>query len=99
MDRIFADVQTVLVLIKALLSVSIAGSIGNPRDFLVSALYLFILLSIDATIGLCYILSLARHIKNKSLLKHTLLYVLATALVRFVKLCLGAKTFRISVII
>lgn len=98
-DRIYTDIQTILVLIAAGLSIGIARGIGSPGNFFIMALYIFIILSIDMFIGMSYILSMVRHIKNKSVFKHTLLYTSGSAIMIFARKCMGAKTFRISVII
>ena len=99
-DRIYTDVQTLLVLLAALASINTVQYCGRPSDnIVILGLCIFLLLSIDMFIGLSYILSIVRHIKNKSLFRHTLLYTFGRATKIFVRQCMGARTFRISVIV
>ena len=98
-DSIYTDIQTALVFFAAYVSLYVGVSLGNPPDFYMRVLYYFIILSIDMFIGLTYILSITRHIKNRSVLRHTLVYSGSMALISFVRKCVNAKTFKVSMIV
>lgn len=73
-DRIYADVYTVLVLFAALVSLLLAAntSFSPPGD--IELLVLTVIFGIDVLIGLTYILSMVRQIKSGRLVRNTLVY-------------------------
>lgn len=105
-DRLYNDVHAGLVLLAAVVSLIIFYE-NNSWDLvywdinksIVISAGLFILLSVDLLIGLSYILSVVRHIRNKSLLRHTLVYTVARRVYGFVQLCFHAKTFKFTVLL
>lgn len=89
-DRIYNDVHTMLVLFAA--AISIVLGIGSFRtDENIAVIAVFVILSVDLFIGLNYILSMVRHIKNKSLFRRTLIYTAFKSAARLIKLCFDAK--------
>lgn len=101
-DGIYTDVQTALVIFAAYISLYVGVRVVGPPDIHIpipTLLYYFALLSVDMFIGLTYILSITRHIKNRSVFRHTLLYVTGRSLMNFARRCINARTFKISVIV
>lgn len=90
-DRIYTDIHTALVLIAAVISVFIAAN-SFDADSTVAWVGLFVLLSIDAFIGISYVLSMLRQMKAGVLFRNSLVYKLAG-------LCFGGKLFRGSIIL
>lgn len=97
-DRIYADVHTMLVLIAAYLSIAIGLRGFHPGDS-ISWIILSIVLSIDVFIGISYVLSMIRQIKSGILVKNTLLITAFKGTKAFAKLCFGGKLFRASVLL
>ena len=97
-DRIYTDVHTLLVLTAA--GLSLAGSIGlwdsgtrgTPAAVVLSLIG--IIFSIDILIGLSYVLSMARQIKRRQLLKNTLCFKIFSASKPFIALCFSGKLFK-----
>lgn len=98
-DSIYTDVQTLLLIGAAMISVGIVQSRGFHNSEFTMGITVFANLTVDFFIGLTYILSMTRHIKNRTLFRHTLIYTIAKAIIRLTKKCMGAKTFRISVLL
>ena len=99
-DRVYTDVQTLLVIIAAGISFfGLAQNISYRGIEWSSAIAAFILLSADLFIGLTYILSMVRHIKNRTLFRHTLLYAIGKGLAGLARKCMEAKTFKISILL
>ena len=98
-DSMYMDVQTLLVMIAAWISANLAISTGYNRIELAMAAVTFVLLSVDMFIGLTFILSIARHIKSRTLFRHTLIYAIGKALAGLARKCMEAKTFKISVLL
>lgn len=101
LDWIYNDVHALLLLIPAFVSVS---AVPDPSHILLNgdmfeSIVLFMALSVNLLIGLSFIFSMVRHIKNKSLLKHTLMYVVFTGARRFLQRCFTARFFRITVLL
>lgn len=86
-DRIFADVHTILVLIAAVISLAIASSISFSFPHEMELLVLAIVFGIDVLIGLTYILSMTRQIKSGRITRNTLVY-------RLFDMCFNGKAFK-----
>lgn len=97
-DQIYTDIHSLLVLIAAFLSVTVTASI-SPYAFLETLIVLGLFLTIDYWIGFSYVISMTKHIKNKSLFKHSLLYVLLKYLTNFIRLCFNGKVYKPWVLI
>lgn len=70
----------------------------SPEE-IVAVIGVYFIWSIDLSIGLSYILSMVRHIKNKSLFRHTLIYAVASTVFKFIKLCFNTKAFRFTLLL
>lgn len=90
-DNIYTDVHTLLVLIAAALSLTIAVSSSEPNDILTWVIPL-IVLGVDGLIGISYVLSMIRQAKAGRIFKNTLIYNLA-------KLCFDKNSFKPSIIL
>lgn len=91
-DRIYTDVHSFLVLIAAGISIAAVREISPSRiEEIVFALIVF---SIDIFIGLSYVLSMTRQIKNGQILKNTLIYKIFKGLKAIIKLCFNNKLFK-----
>lgn len=93
-DKIYTDVHSGIVLIAAIASVFIVSNLSmgsNNRELIIGALIVF---GIDVWIGLSYIFSMVRQIKNNQLIKNTLIYGIFSALKGLFKLCFSSKLFR-----
>lgn len=90
-DRIYTDVHTVLVSVAAFLSLIIVGRGFNPSSTVFWIIF-SIVLSLDAFIGISYVLSMIRQAKAGRIFKNTLIHT-------FAKLCFGGKLFRPSILL
>ncbi|MDD3705474.1 MAG: HAMP domain-containing sensor histidine kinase [Clostridiaceae bacterium] len=90
-DNIYTDVHTLLVLIAAALSLTIAVSSSEPNDILTWVIPLLVL-GVDGLIGISYVLSMIRQAKAGRIFKNTLIYNLA-------KLCFDKNSFKPSIIL
>ncbi len=90
-DRIYTDIHTVLVLIAAIISVLVAANNFNSEST-AAWVGLFVVLGIDAIIGISYVLSMIRQLKAGVIFRNSLLYNL-------VRLCFGGRLFKSSVIL
>lgn len=93
-DRMYTDVHTVLVLIAALLSMSIAIGSGISTA-MPNIIAIAVILSLDLFIGLSYVLSMARQIKTGQIFTNTLLYKLGSGLKAFLRLAFQGKVFKV----
>lgn len=92
-DKIYTDVHSFMVLIAAGISInSISGYSYNSH--LRPLILVSIVLSIDVFICLSYGLSMIRQIKNKQIIKNTLIYKFFYHLKSFIKLCFNGKLFK-----
>ncbi|MTI84322.1 MAG: HAMP domain-containing histidine kinase [Firmicutes bacterium] len=73
-DRIYTDLHSVLVFIAAVISVVMVSSTNFTYPGRVELLFTGIIFGLGVLIGLNYILSMARQIKSKQLIKNTLIY-------------------------
>jgi signal transduction histidine kinase len=89
-DRIYTDVHSILVLAAAFLSVMAVAATFRPEDDF-TWVFLALVLSIDAFIGISYVLSMIRQIKAGRIFKNT--FILS-----FAKLCFNGKIFRASLL-
>lgn len=92
-DRIYTDVHSFLVLIAAVISLYCVSAM-RFNDKIESFALLSIILSIDVFIGLSYLLSMIRQIKNGQILKNTLIYKTFKGLKALIKLCFNDKLFK-----
>ena len=97
-DKIYTDIHLILVAFAALCSAFAIRefSFFHMQLFMVSA---FILLGIDALIGLSFIFSMIRQIKNRQLFKNSLIYRFFMALSNIFKMIFKGKFFRPIIII
>lgn len=97
-DRVYADVQTLLVFLAALISIFCVAQISHSNS--VEALIIAsIVWSIDAVIGLTYVLSMVRQIKSRRLMENTLIFKACSALISLVRLCFDEKVFKAGILI
>ncbi|WP_170138150.1 sensor histidine kinase [Anaerobacterium chartisolvens] len=96
-DRLYNDIHTALVIFAAVISWLSVKNFYDWRNIWELA-GVFVILSADLLIALSYILSMARHIKSGSLIKHTLIYNLSRTVIKFVRFCFNVK-FRLVVIL
>lgn len=91
-DKIYADVYTVLVFIAALISMFVAvqasPSFLDPVAWSVVA----VVLGLDVSIGLSYTLSMIRQVKSGQIIKNTLVY-------KIFDLCFTGQPFKISTLL
>lgn len=98
-DWFYNDFHTFVVLLAVGLSFPLAEIVANALgDDIYKLIGIFVLLSIDLLIGLSYIFSMIRHIKRRTLFKHTLIYSLFRATAHILLQCFAAKTFKPAVI-
>ena len=90
-DKLYTDVHSLLVLAAAVISVTLVANILDP-DFLPSWVAMFVILSIDAFIGISYVLSMIRQTKAGRLFKNTLVYT-------FIRLCFNGNSFKPAIIL
>lgn len=95
---LYADVHTVLVLLAAVLSLTVVvGFAPDLSDALIIAA-LAVVLSLDLFIGLTYVLSMARQIRDRSIFTNTLLYKLGSALKAFLRLAFRGEGFKLWIL-
>lgn len=92
-DSIYTDVHTLLVLIAAVISVMLVAGV-NSNSSTVAKIFGAIILSIDIFIGLSYVLSMARQIKCRQIIKNSLLFKAYAALKKFIRLSFHGKVFK-----
>ncbi|MEA4847069.1 MAG: HAMP domain-containing sensor histidine kinase, partial [Clostridiaceae bacterium] len=90
-DNIYTDVHTLLVLIAAVLSLTVAVNSSAPNNILTWVIPL-IVLGVDGLIGISYVMSMIRQAKAGRIFRNTLVYTLA-------KLCFSRNSFRPSIIL
>lgn len=90
-DRIYTDIHSLLVLAAAALSILLVANTLNPNSF-ASWIVTFFILSVDAFIGISYVLSMIRQFKAGRLFKNSLIF-------NFAGLCFSGKLFRGSIIL
>lgn len=92
-DRIYTDVQSVLLFIAAIISIALVqeASYGNNTTMFIAAA---IILSIDILIGLSYVLSMVRQIKNRQLFTNSLTYKLFAKMKKLAILAFSGKLFK-----
>jgi signal transduction histidine kinase len=93
-DRIYTDVHTILVFIAAIISVLIVGEISNGSNNTTLFVAVMIGLSIDALIGLSYILSMVRQLKNRQILTNSLTYKLFVRTKKLAIFAFSGKLFK-----
>lgn len=92
-DRIYTDIHTIMVLIAAVLSLYLVSNVPGSGIW-AGVLWVLSLLSIDLFIGLSYVLSMVRQIKNKQLIKNSLTYVIFDKVRDFAVLAFSGKLFK-----
>ncbi len=97
-DRLYTDVYSLLVLGAACISVIAVANILIPRN-VISWIGFAIVLSIDAAIGIPYVLSMIRQCKAGCIFKNTAIAVLYKKTREITKLCFDGKVFRPSVLL
>lgn len=97
-DRMYTDVHTLLVFIAAILSITVVANVST-FSFAETLVALSIFLTIDYWIGFSYVMSMTKQIKNKTLYKNSLIYVMFKALKQFIKLCFNGKVFKAWVLL
>jgi len=80
-DRIYNDIKVVLCIVLIAIWLGIMSELGRAR---INELIFMITLLI-ATSGLTLVLSIVKHIKNRTLIKHTLIYSIFYKLFEFVR--------------
>lgn len=99
-DWLYNDLHTAAVVLAAMLSIGAANwAAGSFSDDISKGIGVFVILSIDMLIGLSYILSMIRHIKRRTLFRHTLVYSLFKATAHILVQCFAAKTFKPAIIL
>lgn len=93
-DQMYTDIHSFFVLIAAILSITLVGTVSS-FSFSETLIATGIFLAIDYWIGFSYIISMTKHIKNKSLFKHSLIYVMFKSLNNFIKLSFKGKVFKV----
>ncbi len=94
-DWFYNDLHTITVFLAAVLSIGAADWVsGSFGDDISIGIGIFAILLIDMLIGLSYILSMIRHIKRKTLFRHTLIYSLFKVAAHALTQCFAAKTFK-----
>ncbi|PKM94355.1 MAG: sensor histidine kinase [Firmicutes bacterium HGW-Firmicutes-1] len=94
-DKIYTDMHSLLVLLAAIISVGFVGQFSYYGDDLELIIITSMVLSIDFMIGLSYLLSMIRQIKNKQLITNSLFYVILKAFRNFIKMCFNGKVFKV----
>lgn len=92
-DSIYTDVHTLLVFIAAVISIAFVENLPF-HAIMISLVLASIVFSIDIFIGLSYLLSMARQIKKRQMLKNSLLFKLYNAIIALARLCLSGKMFK-----
>lgn len=77
-DKLYNDINLVLCMVLIALWVALVGAVFGHIDKIIIPITIPI-----AAVGLVLILSLVRHLKNKTFIKHTLLYSMIHKLVKF----------------
>lgn len=95
-DQIHTDVHTFLVFCVAALSSSVIISIDSniPLWINYEILIFLIIFGLDMIIGLSYIFSMIRQIKNKQIIKNSLFYKISKASRNIIKICFSGKLFK-----
>lgn len=97
-DRAYTDAHTLLVFIAAVMSVGIVNEILHD-DNIVALVLAAIVLCIDVTIGLNYILSMIRQIKNRQIIKNSFMFKIYSSLKAFIKLCFNERVFKVWILV
>ncbi len=97
-DRLYNDIHTVLAIFAAVISVILLKEIFYDWEDIWELAGVFCVLSVDLLIALSYILSMARHIRSHSFIKHTFIYTFSRMVVKFASFCFNVK-FRLVVIL
>lgn len=93
-DKIYTDVHTILVFFAAIISVAIVTGVSYGDSNTIMFIAAGIVLSVDVFIGLSYLLSMARQIKNRQILKNSLIYKLFIMLRKYAVLAFRGKLFK-----
>jgi signal transduction histidine kinase len=98
-DSLYNDVHAFLALV---LSVGVFCFmrelfLEHAGNMILDSVGMFIFLSVILFIGLSFTLSMIRHFKNKSLIRHTLVYSIGSSIIQLIKLFFTAKIFKFSV--
>ena len=93
-DRIYTDVHGILVFIAAILSVVIVSNVSSGSDNTTFFIAAAIILSIDMLIGLSYVLSMVRQIKNRQLFTNSLIYKVLVEAKKVAILAFGGRLFK-----
>lgn len=98
-DWFYNDLHTIGIFIASGLTISFGDQYSYPFGSEISRFIgIFVILSIALLIGLSYIFSMIRHIKRRTLFKHTLIYNLFKATANILLQCFNAKTFKPAII-
>ena len=98
-DWFYNDLHTIGIFIASGLTISFGDQYSYPFGSEISRFIgIFVILSIALLIGLSYIFSMIRHIKRRTLFKHTLIYNLFKAIANILLQCFNAKTFKPAII-
>jgi signal transduction histidine kinase len=93
-DKIYADIHTILILLAAMISGGIVNQFGYLYHSSMFIIIDFIIFSIDLILGLNYVFSIIRQIKNKSLVRNTLIYHIYKRIIPLIKMCFKGKMFK-----
>lgn len=94
-DRIYNDIQSLVVGVAAIISVILVASIGFSYDYYsLNFLPILIIIAIDVTIGITYLFSMIRQFKKGVLFKNTLLYKLFSNMITIVNDLFSEKLFK-----
>ncbi len=100
-DWLYNDIHTAVLIFAAVISVGVAeevvGHIFSSDPYRIIGV--FVILSIDLLIFLSYALSMIRHVKRKTLFKHTLIYSSIRTATNILKMCFSARRFKPAVIL
>lgn len=97
-DRIYTDVHALLIFIAAVISFMLVSEASNGSTatvFIIAA----IIFSCDVLIGLSYVLSMVRQIKNKQLFTNSLLYRLYITGRKLMILAFSGKLFKAWILV
>jgi signal transduction histidine kinase len=98
-DRIYTDVHTMLVFIAAIVSIVIVTSTSNDFSNTSTLIVAALVLSIDILIGLSYVLSMVRQIKNRQLFTNSLIYKVLVNTKKLAILAFNGKLFKAWIIL
>ncbi|MGD9676863.1 MAG: sensor histidine kinase [Vulcanibacillus sp.] len=93
-DKVYIDLHALLVFFAALFSIGLVNGIMYGSQIQLEIILCAIVFSIDVLIGINFVLAVLRQIKNKQILKNTLIFRISKLVNSFLRMCFNGKLFK-----